>query len=131
KEKLPSPCLKGRMNLSEYHDLEQTLLNAFGSDFQEADFQELALRVYDFQWRHNLPYQRYCHYLGLPRATKWEAIPAISTDAFKSADLVSFPVDQSQKCFRTSGTTRDERGKHHFLNTKLYEKSILEGWAQL
>ncbi len=90
------------------------------------DFNTLALAVFAYQFRLNLPYQRFC--LGRGRTpetvTRWQDIPAVPTVAFKELDLTCGPPE---KIFLTSGTTRgqDKRGRHFVPDLRLYHDSAL------
>lgn len=48
--------------------------------------------------------------------------------AFKRAQLSCVPAERIGKTFRTSGTTGETRGEHHFAGTDLYEAALLAGW---
>ena len=49
-------------------------------------------------------------------------IPAVSTEVFKHTELhCGGPID---RVFRTSGTTRERRGEHHFPTLDVYRASI-------
>ena len=95
----------------------------------EDKFEPLALKIFDYQRRENLPYARYCEYLGMPRQIdSWKMIPGVPQQAFKRSELRSFPVGQTGAEFRTSGTTGEGHGKHFFLSLRLYEAAIRRGW---
>ncbi|MBK1829664.1 hypothetical protein JIN77_02920 [Verrucomicrobiaceae bacterium R5-34] len=117
-------------------DLEfkiQSLMRAQVSD--ELDFSSVASEVFAYQFRHNLPYQRYCEALEVSpdNVSHWKQIPAITTDAFKSQahPLVCFPTYAASHKFLTSGTTQDVRGQHFFPTITLYESSIIAAWKTL
>lgn len=97
-----------------------------------ASFEDAALQVFSFQFRNNLPYQRYCRARGLDAAEipSWREIPALPTDAFKvlSLRISTFPPESVVMRFLTSGTTREVRGVHEFDDLTLYETSIRRGW---
>ena len=62
----------------------------------------------------------------------WKEITPLPTEAFKNANkIISFPTKRISKTFLTSGTTSSSTGQHHFLDTSLYEKSILATWNKL
>ena len=58
----------------------------------------------------------------------WRQIPSVPQDAFKHADLRSFPPEETIKTFRTSGTTGEGFGQHHFRTLGVYEAAVREGW---
>jgi len=98
----------------------------------DEDFGAVALEVFAFQFARNAAYRAYAVARGRTPETvaRWQDIPAIPTDAFKfpAHPLRTFPAAAVAKTFRTSGTTRDIRGRHEFDDLSLYESSILHGW---
>src|ERR1700676_2928219 len=108
--------------------LEEEILS-FLSEPLEDQFEPLALRIFDYQRRENLPYARYCKFLGTPqRVGSWKKIPGVPQQAFKRSELRSFPVGRTGAEFRTSGTTGEGHGKHLFLSLRLYEAAVQRGW---
>lgn len=103
---------------------------AFIHDPETGFFDDLALRVFNFQFHHNEPYQRYCLRRGkTPKTvTSWKEIPAVPTAAFKELDLV---CGCPEKVFLTSGTTQGplKRGRHGFPRLALYHASLLSNFA--
>ncbi len=95
----------------------------------EKRFEPLALSIFKYQRRENPVYAKYCEFLGTPeRIDSWERIPAVPQIAFKRSELRSFPVPQTKKEFRTSGTTGEGHGKHFFPSLRLYEAAVQRGW---
>lgn len=47
--------------------------------------------------------------------------PALPTDVFRFERIASYPEAQDARIFRTSGTTQDSRGAHHFTDLALYD----------
>jgi hypothetical protein len=94
------------------------------------DFASLALAVFNYQFRCNLPYRRFCLARGkTPEAVRdWREIPAVPTAAFKEMDLACGPAE---KIFLTSGTTRgqEKRGRHLVPRLELYQRSALSHFA--
>ncbi len=99
---------------------------AFIADPQRGSFDDLALEVFEFQFRRNEPYRRFCERRGRTpdTVTHWREIPAVPTSAFKELDLVCGPPE---KVFLTSGTTQGagKRGRHGFPRLALYHASLL------
>jgi hypothetical protein len=95
-------------------------------------FEELAAEVYRFQRAFNPPYDQYCGLLGVTDSPgSWRQIPALLQGAFKHAALRVFPPEEEVASFRTSGTTGEGYGVHHFSSLRLYEEAILRGWDLL
>jgi Acyl-protein synthetase, LuxE len=101
----------------------------FLSEPAEERFDSLALSIFNYQRRENPVYAQYCEYIGTPeQVDSWERIPAVPQIAFKRSDIRSFPVQLTHTEFRTSGTTGERHGKHHFPSLRLYEASVQRGW---
>ncbi|MBI3989811.1 MAG: long-chain fatty acid--CoA ligase [candidate division NC10 bacterium] len=107
------------------HALFEEVL-AFLSDPHEGSFADLAVKVFDYQFRQNEPYRRYCEKREKTpsRVAHWKEIPAVPTSAFKELDLLCGPPE---KVFLTSGTTQgaEKRGRHGFPRLELYQASLL------
>jgi hypothetical protein len=111
----------------DYAGLEQLVLETIHA----ADpglFNEVALRLYQFQLGHNQAYANFCRHLGTGSVDDWKAIPAVPQVAFKQFAIRSFDSHLTVKTFRTSGTTGEGFGEHHFRSLRLYEQSILNAW---
>jgi len=97
----------------------------------DAAFNALALKLHRHQREHNLPYRRFCEAKGGGEPQHWREIPAVPTSAFRHAPLRTFPEGETRATFRTSGTTGEGFGEHHFATLALYEASILGAWRAL
>jgi len=92
-------------------------------------FEQVLPDLHAWQFRHNEPYRIFCRSLGRGAAVAcWRDIPCVPQDAFKHADLRSFPAHETAKTFRTSGTTGEGFGEHHFRTLEIYETAVREGW---
>ncbi len=94
-------------------------------------FAEWALELFALQFKHNLPYRRFCEARGAsPRNIKdWAEIPAVPTTAFKELELTCLAAAERTAVFHSSGTTR-QRPSRHFHNAAslaVYEASLW-GW---
>src|SRR5690606_12956255 len=96
-------------------DIISDLLNFMSlPDAGAEGFNELALRIFAHQFRHNPALQRYCRQQGktLRTVKHWRDIPAVPIDGFKELTLSCVPPAQCERVFMTSGTTRAEhRGR--------------------
>ena len=98
-------------------------------DFEESRFDQLATAIHRFQFRANEPYARYCRALEVSESIEtWRQVPAVPQQAFKHADLRSFPAAETVATFHTSGTTGEGPGRHHFRTIALYELVLRSGW---
>lgn len=102
-----------------------------GAELKQGEFNDLALRLFDYQLRYNARYARYCERLGVTRDAfpgSWEAIPAVPAPAFKEATLATFDVRNAALTFETSGTTDGRPGRHYLETTALYDAALLAGF---
>ncbi len=92
----------------------------------DAQFNELALAVFAFQFESNGVYNAYCEQQQRTPATvkQWQEIPAVPTRSFKDVSLACFPLNEAVAEFHTSGTSRAKSGKHYFQTLALYEAAI-------
>lgn len=100
-------------------------------DVGEAEFEDLAMRVFGYQLRYNAPYARYCASLGVTEhasPASWHDIPAVPTGAFKEATLATFDPAHAVLAFETSGTTQGVGGRHYMETRELYDASLLAGF---
>lgn len=97
-------------------------LNALETD-------ELALRVFRYQFDHNPLYRSFVEALGVDteRIQRISSIPFLPVSFFKSHDIAtgSFVPEQ---VFESSGTTRTGNSRHLVRSLELYEKSFLRGF---
>ena len=91
-----------------------------GTEQSDTDdkYNELALRLFEYQYNANEPYQKYCNKRGVKpgQVDSWKEIPAVATNAFKEISLCTFPPDQAVKVFLSSGTTDPEKRSKVYLN---------------
>jgi hypothetical protein len=92
-------------------------------------FEAVALNLYEHQIDQNSVYSRYCKFLGQSEPIdSWKKIPAVPQQAFKYAELRSFPATNTAAEFRTSGTTGQGFGKHFLGSLRLYQTAVQKGW---
>lgn len=94
-----------------------------GSDKQ---FNELALYLFAYQYKNNLPYQQYCRQKGMTLRTvkTWKQIPSVPVDAFKEFSLSCIDPDKAERVFMTSGTTQGVQGKNYHPTLEIYDLSM-------
>jgi len=97
-----------------------------GEASTDAEFERVALEVFEFQYTSSPIYRAFCDRRGSPveRVGSWTEIPAVPTSAFKTLDLGCAPPERT---FLTSGTTRGnpQRGRHHVPRLDLYHRSSI------
>lgn len=116
----------------ESSQLHKTLIDAITAwdpitdplSWEAHRFEELAQKVFAYQYIHNLTYRTYCDNRGVTPDTldHIDEIPAVPTDAFKLVDL--FIDAEPSHRFCTSGTTAAERGRHYFATLDVYRASL-------
>ena len=112
--------------------IDQTIIDAIqswtpGSDplsWRAEKFQALADQLFHYQYTHNQAYRTLCDNRGITpdSSPSVNEIPAVPTDAFKVAHL--FSDAEKVHTFRTSGTTGEARGAHHFRTLDVYAASL-------
>lgn len=117
--------------------LRSTLADLFTTPFDapvgDDRFNDVALRVFAYQYERNAPYAAYCDRRGRTPVTvaHWTHVPAVPTAAFKEVTLsIGAPAD-AEAVFRTSGTTRgpEKRGTHYVMDASLYHLSLIPNFA--
>lgn len=99
-----------------------------GEALDDAAFESLALNLFEYQMRYNLPYARYCARFGISAASppaSWHDIPPAPAAAFKDAALATFDPARAALAFETSGTTSGRSGRHYFETRDLYDAALL------
>ena len=114
------------------HDpaLEEEILGWIRGEIR-GEFGDYALRLHRLHLRTNTAYRQFCLQCGVPESPdSWRDIPCVPQEAFKHADLRSFAPGETIKTFRTSGTTGEGYGHHHFRTLAIYEAAVREGWKK-
>ncbi len=93
----------------------------------EARFDELARRLFAYQYATNVPYRALCTSRGVSPDTVggWRDIPPVPIAAFKHADLrCPEPADARAAEFTSSGTTKPElKSRHRYPSLELYDEN--------
>ena len=95
----------------------------------EGSFEALILAAHSLQRSLCAPYDAYCETHEVPAS--WREIPAIPLTAFRHAAIRSFPPAVTIRSFRTSGTTGEGYGEHHFRTLELYHAAAIGGWQRI
>lgn len=95
----------------------------------DAEFEDLALRVFKFQFENNGVYRSFCDLLYRHPADvkNIQDIPFLPIQFFKSHEILSSNT-KVEKTFTSSGTTGSITSKHLVTDIKIYEESYLEGF---
>ena len=95
----------------------------------EAEFKDMALKVFKFQFENNTVYRSFCDllYVNPSDVKRIEDIPFLPIQFFKSHKVVS-DSNTADIVFTSSGTTGSITSKHYVTDLKLYEQSFKQGF---
>lgn len=99
----------------------------------DAQFDALAMDLFDFQSGNDEAYRRFCQRRGATprRVTGWRDIPPVPISAFKDATLSCVPPAACERVFMTSGTTRgDVKGRNHHPTIAVWDQSMQRNFAR-
>ncbi|MDY6801664.1 MAG: acyl transferase [Bacteroidota bacterium] len=96
----------------------------------EYQFNEFALKIFNFQAENNPVYRDYLFHLGINISSidSYQNIPFLPIEFFKSHNVISGNEDY-EKVFYSSGTTGTIRSKHYLKDIQLYENSFLNAFS--
>lgn len=96
-----------------------------------SSFNEHALKLFHFQYTHNLIYQNWCRNLGINEAEVNQVlqIPFLPISFFKTHEITTGHF-QPEQIFQSSGTTQLTRSRHFVKNLAIYKKSFLSCFQQ-
>jgi len=97
-------------------------------DRDDPAFNTLALSLFRYQYQHNPFYRKLCRARKIvPESiSRWQVIPAVMTTSFKDVPLFcGDPEKDAVQVFHTSGTTRQQPGKHYLKTCAIYQKAAL------
>lgn len=102
-------------------DLEDKIFNISNC----AEFEELAIQVFQIQYKNNPVYRKYCDLRKISSSqirTIYD-IPFLPVSFFKTNKVVSVDTE-NYTVFESSGTTGQEVSKHFISDISVYEKSF-------
>lgn len=112
----------------------RTLFESPDPDLSEAEFNALALRAFEFQFRSNSVYGGFCRGRSTTpeSVSSWRDIPAVPTSAFKALPVFCGDPSEAEAVFRTSGTSLgpEGRGSHYVADLELYAASAISHFAR-
>ena len=112
----------------------KTLLDFIASDSaSDEQFNALALKIFDYQFQNNPPYQLFCRQREqTPRTTKnWRDVPAVPINGYKDLCLSCCNPKSVKRTFMTSGTTKDGlRGQCRHPTLSVYDASMIAAFRQ-
>ncbi|MEO8253793.1 MAG: acyl transferase [Flavobacterium sp.] len=97
----------------------------------QKQFEKIALKVFRFQYEHNVVYKEFCDFLktDVQKVKSLEQIPFLPIQFFKSHQVVSND-NPIQTTFSSSGTTGMITSKHLVTDVTLYEESYQKGFSE-
>lgn len=121
--------LKSQADSAPASELDRKILEFIAcSDTSDAQFEQLALELFAYQYRTNAPYRNLCDQQGRAPDTvrSWSQVPAISAASFAEARIACFPSERAALRFVSSGTTRagGRASVHELESSALYEASL-------
>ena len=105
--------------------------NSIFSTKNQADFKNLALQVFRFQFENNGVYRSFCDLLYKhPSDVKTiKDIPFLPIQFFKTHNILS-SKETIKTIFTSSGTTGRATSKHHITDLDIYKQSFKKGFEQ-
>ncbi|WP_281887383.1 CoF synthetase [Paenibacillus sp. YYML68] len=97
------------------------------ADMTEEAFGELALQLFEHQFRSNPAVKKYAQARRRTPLTirTWRDIPPMPIQAFKELTLSCEPIEEAEAVFMTSGTTNaDKRGRHYHPTLRVWDASM-------
>ena len=94
----------------------------------EAEFEEMALKVFRFQYEHNVVYKHWVSSLvpSIEEVKTVKQIPFLPIELFKTHPIVSYSGDTCHEIFTSSSTTGQIPSKHYVKDISLYKTSFLK-----
>src|SRR5690606_18614895 len=95
----------------------------------EGEFNDMALKVFKFQFENNTVYRSFCDllYVNPSDVKRIEDIPFLPIQFFKSHKVVS-NFNFAEVVVTSSGTTGSITSKQYVTDLKLYEQSFKQGF---
>ncbi|MFD1614490.1 LuxE/PaaK family acyltransferase [Gelatiniphilus marinus] len=105
--------------------------NAIFNIKTQTEFEDLALQIFNHQFKNNRVYRSFCDllYKHPSDVVSMQDIPFLPIQFFKSHNIVS-ANDDIKTTFTSSGITGSLTSKHHVTNLKIYEQSFTKGFQQ-
>ena len=94
-----------------------------------ADFEELALQIFHFQYTNNEIYFQYCQALKTDpgKVTSLDKIPFLPIQFFKTKEIMAGTFEP-EVIFESSGTTGSVNSSHFVKDRHLYKESFLKAF---
>ncbi len=102
----------------------------FASD---ANFDKIALQIFEFQYNNNLVYKQFCDLLkkSPESVTSINEIPFLPISFFKTHQIITSKINNKLDIlFTSSGTTGVVTSSHYVTDLNLYKESFTKGFNQ-
>ncbi len=98
---------------------------------ETADFEQLALEVFQFQYNNNAIYQQYVNALSIvgSNVRSVEQIPFLPIRFFKTTEIKT-TLFEPEAVFESSGTTQTVNSRHYVKDINIYRRSFLQAWER-
>ncbi|MFT6815130.1 MAG: hypothetical protein ACJAZ3_001029 [Sphingobacteriales bacterium] len=73
-------------------------------------------------------YKEFCAHLNQNNPRRLNEIPFLPIQFFKNHQVCSFPSNEAESIFRSSGTTTETKAEHYIKDLSVYNKSIVSGF---
>lgn len=105
-------------------DIQNYIQNIFKLK-NEAEFNDLALKLFDYQYKNNVIYKKYVKLIhpNILQIKHYTEIPFLPIEFFRTKKIISKNKDY-QTVFLSSGTTNNNRSKHYIIDLDIYRQSI-------
>ena len=105
-------------------DLEKKIFAA-----SPENFKDLALEVFQFQYRYNVIYRQFCDSLHIKPGTinSLQRIPFLPISLFKT-HIIKTTEFEPEAIFESSGTSNTSNSKHFIKDISLYKKSFTKSF---
>ncbi len=92
----------------------------------DSDFIEIALQIFDYQYKNNPVYRSFVDYrkVNIHKINSIAKIPFLPIECFKYHCISTKPTENFKHTFISSGTTSSTTSKHHVFDISLYERSF-------
>lgn len=104
-------------------------INSIFNISNQQEFEDLALKVFKFQFENNRVYRSFCDllYIHSSDVKNIRQIPFLPIQFFKTHNVVS-STNTTEATFTSSGTTGSITSKHHVTNLDIYKTSFTKGF---
>lgn len=98
---------------------------------EPADFEQLTLDVFQFQYNNNAIYQQYVNALSIvgSEVRSVDQIPFLPIRFFKTADIKTTDFEP-EAVFESSGTTQTINSRHYVKDLNIYRQSFIKAWSK-